>query len=46
MKRATSGLAAALLLAACSPQVYPLYLEVRQPSSSGLNLNRKSMSIV
>lgn len=46
MKRATIGLAAALLLAACSPQVYPLYLEVRQPSSSGLNLNRKSMSIV
>ena len=46
MKRATIGLAAALFLAACSPQVYPLYLEVRQPSSSGLNLNRKSMSIV
>lgn len=46
MKPASFALAAALLLAACSPQVYPLYLEVRQPSSSGLNLNRKSMSIV
>lgn len=39
---------AALLLAvvACSPQVYPLYLDVRQPSSSGLDLGRKSISIV
>lgn len=46
MKRAIIAIAAALLLAACSPQVYPLYLEVRQPSSSGFNLNRKSMSIV
>ena len=45
MKHA-SLLAALILLAACSPQVYPLYLEVRQPSSSGLDLNRKSMSIV
>ena len=39
-------LAAALLLAACSPQVYPLYLEVRQPSQSGLTLSRKNLSIV
>lgn len=45
MKRAIL-VAAVLLLAACSPQVYPLYLEVRQPSPSGLDLNRKSMSIV
>ena len=45
MKHA-SLLAAVFLLAACSPQVYPLYLDVRQPSSSGLDLNRKSMSIV
>lgn len=36
----------ALALAACSPQVYPLYLDVRQPSSSGLDLSRKSMSLV
>lgn len=39
-------LAAALLAAACSPQVYPLYMDVRQPSSSGLNLSRKDISIV
>lgn len=38
--------AAALLLAACSPQVYPLHLDVRQPSSSGMNLSGKSISIV
>ena len=37
---------AALFFAACSPQVYPLYLEVRQPSSSGLDLIRKNISIV
>lgn len=35
-----------LALAACSPQVYPLYLDVRQPSSSGLDLSRKTMSLV
>lgn len=45
MKRASIW-AVALLLAACSPQVYPLHLEIRQPSSSGLDLNRKTMSIV
>lgn len=39
-------LSAVLLLTACSPQVYPLYLEVRQPSKSGLDLARKSMGIV
>ena len=46
MKKACIAIVAALAMAACSPQVYPLYLEERQPSSSGLNLNRKSMSIV
>ena len=45
MKKA-SIVAAALLLAACSPQVYPLYLEIRQPSSSGLDLSGKDISIV
>lgn len=39
-------IAAALLAAACSPQVFPLHLELRQPSKSGLDLSRKSMSIV
>lgn len=46
MKHFASLIAAALLLAACSPQIYPLYLDVRQPSTSGLDLNRKSMAIV
>ena len=44
--RKLSVIVSALLLAACSPQVYPLYLDVRQPSSSGLDLARKSMSLV
>ncbi len=39
-------LAAALLAGACSPQVYPLYMDVRNPSSSGLDLNRKELAIV
>ena len=39
-------LVAALSLAACSPQVYPLYLEVRQPSDAGLTLVGKTASIV
>ncbi|MBR5015883.1 MAG: hypothetical protein IKX52_03605, partial [Clostridia bacterium] len=39
-------IAAALLAAACSPQIYPMHLELRQPSKSGLDLSRKSMSIV
>ena len=46
MKHFASLIAAALLMAACSPQIYPLYLDVRQPSTSGLDLNRKSMAIV
>lgn len=37
--------AAMLLMAACSPQVYNLYLDVRQPSRSGFDLSRKSMAI-
>ena len=39
-------LAAALALAACSPLVYPLFLEVRQPSDAGLSLVGKTASIV
>lgn len=31
---------------ACSPQVYPLYLEVRGPSPSGLKLAGKNISVV
>lgn len=39
-------LVAALSLAACSPQVYPLFLEVRQPSNAGLTLVGKTAAIV
>ena len=39
-------LAAALMAVACSPQVYPLYLEVRGPSPSGLKLAGKNISVV
>lgn len=46
MKRTLIGALSALLLCACSPQVYSLYLDVRQPSKSGLELARKSMAIV
>ena len=38
--------AAAMLLAACSPETYSIYLDVRQPSASGLDLSRKTMAIV
>lgn len=37
---------AAIIMAACSPETYSIYLDVRQPSSSGLDLSRKSMAIV
>lgn len=34
------------MAAACSPQVYPLYLDVRGPSTSGLSLVGKNVSVV
>ena len=37
---------AAVLLSACSPQMYRVYMDVRQPSSSGLDLAGKSMAVV
>jgi len=39
-------LAALLLAAACSPQIYTLHLDVRQPSPSGLDLAGKSIAVV
>ena len=39
-------MSALLAAVSCSPQVYTLYLDVRQPSSSGLDLARKSLAIV
>ena len=41
----TLGLAA-LALAACSPQTLTLSVDMRHPSKSGIDLSRKSMSIV
>lgn len=38
--------AAAMLMAACSPETYSIYLDVRQPSHSGFDLSRKTMAIV
>ena len=38
-------LLAALAFASCSVLTYPLQLEMRHPSSSGLDLNNKSMAI-
>lgn len=46
MKKLFWILVAALSLAACSPQVYPLHLDVRQPSDAGLTLVGKTASIV
>ena len=46
MKKFLLPLLALLALASCSPQVYSLLLDVRQPSPSGLDLARKSMVIV
>lgn len=39
-------IAAALLAAACSPQVYPVYMEIRGASLSGLTLSGKNISVV
>lgn len=36
----------ALLLASCSPQVYEMSMEMRYPSSSGLDLTGKSVAMV
>lgn len=38
--------AAALMLTACSPEIYRVSLDVRQPSPSGLELVGKSMAVV
>ena len=47
MKRFTLTLGlAALALAACSPQTLTLNVDMRHPSKSGIDLARKSMSIV
>ena len=46
MKRFLTFASAALMMAACSPQAYVMRLEMRNPSSSGLDLDNKSMAVV
>lgn len=47
MRRSTIILAAACLaVAACSPQTFTMNVDMRYPSKSGLDLARKTMSIV
>lgn len=45
MKNSLIVAAAAALLTACSPVVYGVHLDVRQPSPSGLKLAGKSMAV-
>ena len=47
MRRTTLILGlSALVMAACSPQTYTLGVDMRYPSKSGIDLSRKTMSIV
>ena len=46
MKRILTLASVAVALAACSPQAYVMRLEMRTPSSSGLDLDNKSMAVV
>lgn len=46
MKKLLNIVPALLMVCACSPQVYNMFLDVRYPSESGLDLDNKTMSIV
>lgn len=46
MKRLILAALAALSLASCSPQAYTMYLQTRQPSDSGVDMDGKTMAIV
>lgn len=46
MRRILNFAVGALLAVACAPQAYVLNLEMRSPSSSGLDLDGKSMAVV
>ena len=46
MKRFLTFASFVVALAACSPQAYVMRLEMRNPSSSGLDLDNKSMAVV
>lgn len=37
---------AGLLVTACGPQTYTKYLQIRQPSRSGMDLSKRTMSVV
>ena len=46
MRRNFILIAAALILAACSPETFTMNIEMRHPSRSGLDLGRKTFSVV
>ena len=46
MKRILTFASVLVVLAACSPQAYVMRLEMRSPSSSGLDLDNKSIAVV
>lgn len=46
MKRILTFASVLVALVACSPQAYVMRLEMRNPSSSGLDLDNKSMAVV
>ena len=46
MKRFLTFASVMVALVACSPQAYVMRLEMRNPSSSGLDLDNKSMAVV
>lgn len=46
MKRLFIAAIAALCLTSCSPQAYTMYLQTRQPSESGVDMDGKTMAIV
>lgn len=45
MKKMTILAAAAAVLAACSPQVFTMNIDMRQPSASGINVAGKTLSV-
>ena len=46
MRRNFILIAAAFILAACSPETFTMNIEMRHPSRSGLDLGRKSIAVV
>lgn len=46
MKRMILAAIAALSLSSCAPQAYTMYLQTRQPSDSGVDMDGKTMAVV